>query len=198
MKKKILSGIVSASITLIMAIAMIAIIYATISSNNKDIFGYRIFVVATGSMKGTIDEGNLIITKQVKADTLKVRDIITFFSTEASIYGKVNTHRIVGVSKGAFITKGDANSENDKALVSEDRIIGKVIYHSAFLGFILGALSKPLNMLLFIFLPIAFMAITDFRRAKMKAQNALKGEKDKNASDQTVDKKDTDITEKNT
>jgi len=193
-KKKIFSGMISATITLIMAIAMITIIYATMSANNKDIFGYRIFVVATGSMKGTINEGDLIVTKKVATDTLKIKDIITFISIEESIYGKVNTHRIFGIDKSAFITKGDANSEKDDTPVTADRIIGKVIYHSAFLGFILKTLSKSLNMLLFIFLPIAFMAITDFRRAKNKAKKALKEERDKDACDQTENSKNLDIT----
>jgi len=167
-KKK--SRFLSALLTFIIAVAMIVILYATVSADNKSIFGYRLFIVATGSMAGTIDAGEIIIAKSVSPTTLKVRDIITFTSNDPSILGEKNTHRIIKIEGDRFFTRGDANQQADSLPTTSQNIIGKVIFHSKTMGFIIRTLSKPLNMLLFLVIPIAFMAITDIRNAAKKVK----------------------------
>ena len=168
-----IDGIVSAAVTLLMAIAMIAIIYSVLSVGNKEVFGARLFIVQTGSMGKAIRQGDLVITKRVNTATLQKEDIITFISQEEEIKGKINTHRIFEVKNGKFITKGDANGQTDAVPVPPEHVIGKVVFHSSILGFLLRMLSKPLNMLVFIIIPVAYMAITDIKRARAKLKNAI-------------------------
>ena len=181
-KKK--SGFLSALLTFIIAVAMIVILYATVSADNKSIFGYRLFIVATGSMADTIDAGDIIITKSVTPNTLKVKDIITFISNDPAILGDKNTHRIVKIEGNRFFTRGDANQQVDRLPTTPQNIIGKVIFHSKMMGFIVRTLSKPLNMLLFLVIPIALMAITDIRNAAKKVKEVYLEKNGENENDE--------------
>ena len=84
-----------------------------------NVFGYTYFVVASGSMSGTIEVDDIIfvkITKKVKND-----DIVTFMDDD----GNLITHRLVKKSGDKYITKGDVNNVSDDP-ITEDQIIGKV------------------------------------------------------------------------
>ncbi|SHI39494.1 signal peptidase I [Lutispora thermophila] len=84
---------------------------------------YKIMKVITGSMIPAIDVGDIIIAKEPDIDSLRVGDIITF-----RIPGNILvTHRIVDIRQdGSFITKGDANLQEDTGIwVGESNIVGK-------------------------------------------------------------------------
>lgn len=85
--------------------------------------GYASMIVITGSMNGTIDEGDLIIIK--KANDYKLTDIVTYIEKN----GTVTTHRLInyGPEEGTFITKGDANPSEDIFPLAVDQIAGKVV-----------------------------------------------------------------------
>lgn len=130
-------------------IVNIFIIYQ--SKTNKDkvpsIFGYKPFIVLSGSMEGKIHKGDLIITKVVNPSTLKVQDIIAF----RDVQNTVTTHRIIDIvdSNGTvqFITKGDNNSTQDHNLVSLDDVEGLYIARISGFGSIMNSLSKPTTIL---------------------------------------------------
>ena len=87
--------------------------------------GYAYLLVATGSMTGTINQGDLIIVK--KTDDYALGDIVTYIEAD----GKYPvTHRIVnyGPEEGTFITKGDANLSADIHPVSVEQIAGEVVF----------------------------------------------------------------------
>ena len=88
------------------------------------IFGHAFLVVATGSMNGTIDQGDMIIVK--KTNDYKLGDIVTYVEKDTNT---PVTHRLVnyGKEEGTFITKGDANNTADTFPVSEDQIAGEVV-----------------------------------------------------------------------
>ena len=95
--------------------------------------GYASMIVATGSMNGTIDEGDLIFIK--KTDEYSLGDIVTFFEDGATI---PVTHRLInyGPTEGTFITKGDANKVKDTFPVKEEQIVGKVVFVIPKLGLV--------------------------------------------------------------
>ena len=90
------------------------------------IFGYGFLVVVTGSMEPEIGEEELIIIKE--ENEYNVGDIITYENDNYLV-----THRIIKINDNEIITKGDANNEEDLK-ISENQIVGKVIYHSKALG----------------------------------------------------------------
>ena len=98
------------------------------------IFGYSSLMVATGSMSGTIEEGDLIIIRDT--GDYKIGDIVTFFQDGDDI---PTTHRIInkevtedGVTY--WITRGDANNSPDKRSITSDEIIGEVVLVIPYVG----------------------------------------------------------------
>lgn len=83
--------------------------------------GISTLIVTTGSMSGTIEEGDMIIIK--KSDEYKIGDIITFMPENATV---PTTHRIVRIADGKYFTKGDANNAEDTRPIDADGIVGKV------------------------------------------------------------------------
>ena len=84
-----------------------------------NVFGYSYFVVATGSMSGTVEVDDIIFVKITK--DVKVNDVVTFKNKD----GDIITHRLIKLDGSRYITKGDVNNVSDEA-ISKDQIIGKV------------------------------------------------------------------------
>ena len=94
------------------------------------IFGYSSLMVATGSMSGTIEEGDLIIIRDT--DDYKIGDIVTFFQDGDDI---PTTHRIYNIDEeGKLVTRGDANNSYDKRSITNDEIIGEVVLVIPYVG----------------------------------------------------------------
>ena len=126
-KKKRVVGLVFTAIGL----AVVAFLFAVTVTLAVDKFvkkspvpsfcGISALIVTTGSMSGTIEEGDMIIIK--KKDDYKIGDIITFMPDGASIS---TTHRIVRIQGDYYYTKGDANNAEDTRPIEKSNIIGKV------------------------------------------------------------------------
>ena len=114
------------------------------------VFGYRPFIVLSGSMEPGIHKGDMILTKIVDATTLGVNDVIAFKDAE----GTVTTHRIIDVvqEKGEtyFITKGDNNGSQDRNLVSLSDVKGLYIGRIPGIGSIMNSLSEPTTIIIVI------------------------------------------------
>ena len=84
-------------------------------------FGNSVLVIATPSMSGSIETGDMIIIK--KSGSYEVGDVITYFpaSETTSV-----THRIVRIEGEKFFTKGDANESEDPDPVFITQIVGKM------------------------------------------------------------------------
>lgn len=84
-----------------------------------NIFGYTYYVVATGSMSGTIEVNDIIFVKLT--DKVEINDIVTYKDKD----GAVVTHRLVEKRGNELITKGDVNNTQDEPIRKKD-LIGKV------------------------------------------------------------------------
>ncbi len=84
----------------------------------------------SGSMRPTLDVGDVIIVIKIPADTIKEGDIIQFREPE----GVTTVHRVVEVREGegegepTFVTQGDANSEPDSDPVLAANVVGKAVF----------------------------------------------------------------------
>ena len=143
--------IIVVSVLLLVLITNIYIIVQTKSNKDKvpSIFGYKPFIVLSGSMSPQFDVGDLIIIKKVEVNDLKKGDIIAFRDNE----NYVTTHRIIEIenqnNKTCFETKGDNNNTKDELIICQDKIEGK--YHSK--------ISKAGHLLLFIQKPMGFVVM---------------------------------------
>ena len=120
------------------------------------VLGFSVFQVQSGSMEPEIPIGGIVIVHKTKPSSLKVGDIISFYSNDTEISGKINTHRIIEIKDSdsgekIFRTKGDANDAEDTAAVFEVDLIGKVIVNiGAVGGSVLGVLRNPKIIFIFI------------------------------------------------
>ena len=139
------------------------------------IFGYKPFMVLSGSMETEIRKGDLIITKIVDPTTLKKEDVIAF--RDAS--GTVTTHRIIDLviedGKTYFITKGDNNSSQDRNLVELSDIEGIYVGRIPGIGSIMNSLSEPTTIIIVI-LGITMIFVIGFIISTKKQQEAERKE----------------------
>lgn len=123
------------------------------SNNEKvpSVFGYKPFIVLSGSMESDIHKGDLIITKETDPNSLKVNDVIAFRDAEETI----TTHRIIEIvtndGKDYFITKGDNNSTQDLNLVALEDVEGIYVARIPGIGSMMNSLSKPTTIMVLIF-----------------------------------------------
>ena len=77
------------------------------------------------------------VDKNVKYNEIKADDIIAFSTGSKSRA----THRVVEVTDKGFVTKGDANDQNDTNLVSSREYLGKTVYSIPKVGYIISKIQ---------------------------------------------------------
>lgn len=87
------------------------------------LFGWRPFVVESGSMMPRIDVGDVVLAAPVADAQLLVGRVAVF--DDPSMPDRTKTHRVVSIDDtGAITTKGDANPSVDSATVTLDDVRG--------------------------------------------------------------------------
>ncbi len=98
------------------------------------VFNFKMYIVVTGSMQPTFQIDELVIVRCSNENTsYEVGDIITYYD---STIGIDVTHRIVGIDNNEFYTQGDYNNARDLNPVTKEKIVGKVVWNSYFLGYL--------------------------------------------------------------
>lgn len=168
----------------------------TFNRIDRNIFGYKAFVVLSDSMKATdFSAGDLIFVRAVDPETLKAGDIITFQSINKESYGEVITHKIREVTtddKGnpGFRTYGTTTDTNDEAIVTYSFVIGKYTGKIAGLGYFFKFMKTIPGYFVCIFLPCALLivwqgasAVRMFKRYKKGQREQIQAEKDELAAE---------------
>ncbi len=174
--RKIRNKLISGAVTVVLILAICLCLFAFVQVMNKgyvSVFGYSFFKVTTGSMEPTISVGSLILTKDVPIDTVEMDDIVSFFSKEAYMEGRVITHRVIaketsGTGQVLLTTRGDANSSTDIHSVDEENIIGKVIWISGennVFALIMRFISGKAGFFTCIALPAILISVLIFKKS---------------------------------
>ena len=145
--KKILKIIGTIIIIALILLLLFDVIIVIKSKTNPDkvpgIFGYKPFIVMSGSMMSKIEIGDLVFVKETDATTLKENDIIAFKDDE----DLVTTHRIINVinenGEISFETKGDSNNVKDEKRVYPKDIEGIYVFKIEKLGKFILFLQEP-------------------------------------------------------
>lgn len=120
---------------------------------------FNAYVVMSGSMLPQIKIKDIVVTKRVPEERLKVEDIITFISPDERLGGITITHRIKekfyddSIKGFYYRTKGDNNNIVDPALVPYDNILGKVILKIPKLGYLQDILASKGTVIIVIIIP---------------------------------------------
>jgi len=142
--RKVLSGVIVAAGLCLAATMLLPVA-----------FGYQRYVITSGSMTGTYDQGSIVFDKPVATSDLKVGDVITYSPpADTGVHGLI-THRIISVKddgKGgvSYRTKGDANPSADPWQFKLDQPTqAEVAFSIPYIGYGIAALSVlPIRMII--------------------------------------------------
>lgn len=136
-------------------------------SNNASIFGYRIFNVASDSMKPVYEIGDVLLVKEVDSSMLQIGDDITYLGQSGDFAGKIITHRLIEIeqtgSTTKYRTKGIANEVEDPKITS-DQIYGKASRKLGVLSMISKVVRNKFGFFFLIFIPLVlvlFLEVAD-------------------------------------
>lgn len=176
--------IVFVTILLIILLINISIIIQTKLKPNlvPNIFGYKPFIVLSGSMESKISVGDLVFVKKVNPNELKVGDIIAFRDSEDI----VTTHRIVDIETKdnglCFVTKGDANNANDDGIVYSNMVEGKYQTKIAKLGNAILFIQQPVGFVIMLMaISIICLLVYSCQSKKVTKEEKFKSEEERQA-----------------
>lgn len=144
--KNILRSIGYLFVSVLVALCVYTFIVTDVLKKDyANVFGYTYFVVATGSMSGTIEVNDVVIVKLT--DDVELNDIVTYQGQNEEFI----THRVVKKIGNQIITQGDVNNTEDEPISKED-IVGKVtmVISPSFV-------IKLIAVLLIVFILLAFL-----------------------------------------
>lgn len=146
---KVLQCVVVAILVFLVFICISVFIQTRVNPNKiPSIFGYKPFVVLSGSMEAEIFKGDLAVTREVDIDTLQENDIVAFRDAD----NHVVTHRIVKIVEDSngkkLITKGDNNSNNDSDMVNVKDVEGKYLFKLSGFGNVVLAMQEPVTLVI--------------------------------------------------
>ncbi len=151
-QKQLKKAIGSALFYLALTLALVAAVFirAVRQGAPASIAGYSGMLVLTESMEDAIPKGSFVLTKQVEPEELQVGDDITFMVGPTTSV----THRIIDIRPQAggtpIIQTNGVNNTIPDTPVAAENIIGKVVYHSLFLGLLAKGISDNWPLLLFL------------------------------------------------
>ena len=195
MKKawKIISSILVWLVVIVAVFMMVFTIVSvnTFDRNDRDIFGFRCYIVLSDSMSATdFDAGDLVLIKKVDPTTLEEGDIIAYQSQNAENYGQTVTHKIRSKTMDAngnpgFITYGTTTNVDDETVVTFPFILGKYQMALPKVGTFFQFLKTPQGYIVCILIPFLLLIIYQglncvkiFKMYKAEQMAELQAEKD--------------------
>lgn len=136
--KGVLPGLCSALSVLLLA----AVVGICIPMTVPRLFGYEAYTVVSGSMEPAIPVGSAIYLEAAVPETVNAGDVIAFYKGRGVVTHRVMENRTVS---GEFITKGDANEENDMEPVPYAAMIGRMAVSIPFLGTVMAVCSGSMG-----------------------------------------------------
>lgn len=170
--QKIKKAISIIAILILLPILLMSIVILVDSYTHPDevpsFFGWKPFIVLSGSMETQISAGDIVVVKEIDTNELKKGDIIAFKDGNIVI-----THRIDEVTeidgKTQYITKGDNNNTQDIGYVLPEQVEGVFKFKIARLGNIAMFIQTPLGMIVCLSIPIIIIILlqtTDSKKEK--------------------------------
>ena len=173
-------------VLLTLAILLCAVVvFQVITQGYVQIFGYSMFRVVTPSMEPELPVGVFIISQKVNIEDINEGDIVSFASLESYMKGSIVTHRVVDIKtvngKLSLVTRGDANNSVDGYYVTEDNLVGKVVYNTKEDSFLVKAykfITQKHIFFLIIILPMLIFAVCMLRGGVVKMKDEIKNIKE--------------------
>lgn len=198
---KIVHIIKNIFITLLVVVAVSMMVFTIVSvttfdRNDRDLFGYKAFIVRSDSMSATdFKAGDLIFVKNVDPATLQPGDIIAYQSTATESFGETVTHKIRSLTTDpqgspAFITYGTTTDTDDEIPVTYEYVQGKYSYRLPGIGSFFLFLKTTPGYICCILLPFLLLIAAQgintvqlYRQYKRQQQEELQKERESIAAE---------------
>jgi len=171
----------------IVLFAYVAFVLTQKFTNDGSVFGYRIFTVASESMRGVYDVNDVIAIKDWDPNKLKVGDDIAYRGEEDRFAGKLIIHRIVKIEKNdkgerVFYTKG-IHAEIVDPAIEVRQVLGKCVGIVPIITQINHAIYTKVGFILLVICPIVLLIIFEvIGSIKEKKKKKLSGENSQDSS----------------
>lgn len=197
---KVLTYLLTAFSVFMMVFTIVTV--TTVDKNERNIFGYRFYIVKTDSMSESennadldvhFNAGDIIIVKNVEdKKALEAGDIITFLSTNDESYGETITHmirdkyydkndRFVG-----YITYGTNTGVDDEAPVEFGYIVGEYAGKLPAVGQFFAFVKSTPGYIVCILVPFLLLILYNgvnvirlFKQYRSEQMSAMQAERDK-------------------
>lgn len=151
-------------------IIVIFVVICAVFLMGTRLIGFQAYSVLSGSMEPAYSVGDLIYVWEKDPEDIKVGDTITFVLNEDL---DLATHRVVGIDNEnrAFITKGDANDNQDNKPVKFENYKGVTLFSLPMLGYVSNFIQNPPGMYITIGIGVLLVAVVflpDFFKKKKK------------------------------
>lgn len=165
--KRVLSIITALSF--VMAVIILVLTIVSVTALDKEstggLFGHKVFIVMSDSMKPIFSAGDIVVTKTANFKDLKVGDTIAFSSIDPDSYGELIIHIINGTAnydgEPVFVTKGVNVRFEDAYPVTENKIFGKYQIFIPKMGYVLQFLKTSTGYFSLIFTPLCLLILIE-------------------------------------
>jgi signal peptidase len=151
-------------ISWLVIVIFLGVLVLSLMSSTRIFGSYRSFIIQSGSMEPTIMTGDVIVT--VGDGRYTKNDVVTFIDEQ----NMKTTHRIIEVKNDSdgkeFVTKGDANRTQDRATITTEDIIGRVMLTIPKLGFVISFARTPKGIVILILAPAVLVIIDELLKIK--------------------------------
>lgn len=152
-------------------------------------FGWKPFIVMSGSMQAELYAGDVAIIKEVDTNDLKIGDIIAYQESKDFVV----THRVIEEvideeGQRKFVTKGDNNNEVDLKQVSMSQVEGKYIGKISKIGYVLLFIQTPIGTVISVSIPIGILLILHAIENKKNSKYIKEEEEQKESLKQEIER----------
>lgn len=138
------------------------VLVAKAGEDGREVFGYVILKVQSGSMEPTLSAGDVILCDAYEGGDISVGDVVTFTAPRGAYAGMLITHRVTEIvtedgEEVGFRTKGDAADGTDTWTLTRDDIVGVYERKMPVVTNVSGFMGSAGGMMLVIGLPIILL-----------------------------------------
>ena len=182
MKKKLKVVLSSIVLVILAPILFVSLVILINSYTNPDevpsFFGWKPFIVLSGSMETEIYSGDVAVVKELDLKEINKNDIIAFKEDDIVI-----THRVIDIinENGTikYKTKGDNNNVEDSGYVLEEQVEGKYQFKVRRLGNFAMFAQTPIGMIVCLSIPVGLLLLIQMidsrgnKKSQKEAQRKL-------------------------
>lgn len=174
-------------LVILLAVTVVRLIVGQLRGTVTYFFNYSFLRISTESMKNPenpdegIDPGDYILIRKVAPEEIQVGDVISFYSSDPTIYGRLNTHRVAAITEGdgglLFTTKGDNNYLTDPYPVKGTDVAGVFVAKLGAVTAIVNFFTNGFAFFLILIVPVLLVVIFTLNGMLKKRKQELMDER---------------------